>query len=136
MLTVVSGCDWLGIRARQRLAWRHGRLSAVAIVRSWHDAMNTRDADRLVELAAEDVEVGGPRGSGRGRQLLRDWVGRQLEGAAGHFEPRRYFGHGNTAVVEQRAEWRSVETGEPVGEPVEFGSVFAVDGGRVTRFAR
>ena len=43
---------------------------------SWYEAMNARDAERLVALAHDDVEVEGPRGVGRGAELLRAWVDR------------------------------------------------------------
>jgi ketosteroid isomerase-like protein len=107
----------------------------VAVVRSWHEAMNARDADRLVALAHDDVEVAGPRGVGRGTDLLRAWMDRQLGEVGLHLEPRRIFVRGDTAVVEQRAEWRAAGTGEVV-EGQEVGSVLVVRDGRVAQFAR
>ena len=32
---------------------------ALAVARSWHEAMNARDVERLVSLAHDDVEVAG-----------------------------------------------------------------------------
>ena len=50
--------------------------AAVEIVLAWHAALNESDVQRLLSLSTDDVEVGGPRGAGRGADLLRDWVAR------------------------------------------------------------
>jgi ketosteroid isomerase-like protein len=102
----------------------------VRIVKDWHEALNG-DPDRLVELSHPDVEVGGPRGSGHGTQLLREWVDR----ANISLEPRRFFHRAETVVVEEEAEWRSAETGEATGSQTA-GSVFVVRDGRVARVMR
>jgi ketosteroid isomerase-like protein len=75
----------------------------LAVVRSWHEAMNARDTERLVALAHDDVEVAGPRGVGRGTGLLRAWMDRQTGEAGLHLETRRYFVRGDTVVVDQLA---------------------------------
>ena len=80
----------------------------IRTVRAWHDALNSGDADYLVELSHLEVEVGGPRGTGHGTQLLREWVSR----ANICLEPRRVFHRADTVVVEQRAEWRAAATGK------------------------
>jgi ketosteroid isomerase-like protein len=103
----------------------------VRIVKDWHEALNSGDPDRLVELSHPDVEVGGPRGSGHGTQLLREWVDR----ANIRLEPRRFFHRAETVVVEEEAEWRSAETGEVTGSQT-VGSVFVVRDGRVARVMR
>jgi len=82
------------------------------VVRAWHEAMNARDTERLVALAHDDVEVAGPRGVGRGTDLLRAWMDRQAGQAGLHLEARRYFVRGDTVVVDQLAEWRTAATGE------------------------
>ena len=46
----------------------------VQTVLAWHEALNAGDADRLVKLSHPGIEVGGPRGGGRGGALLREWV--------------------------------------------------------------
>ena len=69
------------------------------VVEAWHEALNSGELDRLVELSHPEVEVGGPRGTGRGAQLLREWMGR----ANIRLEPRRVFHHADTVVVEQLA---------------------------------
>jgi ketosteroid isomerase-like protein len=100
--------------------------SAVVLVAEWHEALNAGDAERLVALVSDEVEVGGPRGSGHGIELLRDWVGR----AGIHLEPLRTFHRGDTVVVEQRATWLSPETGQP-GEPLVVASIFTIRDGRI-----
>jgi ketosteroid isomerase-like protein len=97
----------------------------VAVVRAWHAALNAGDIDRLVELSAEDVEVGGPRGTGNGAQLLREWFVR----AGVRIEPLEFFPRGDVVVVEQAATW-------PGGEPQPIASIFAVRDGRVARVIR
>ena len=107
------------------------RGSPVAIVQAWQHAANAQDVDRLLELSDPDIEVIGPRGSGRGHQLLRDWLGR----AGLNLETRRVFARGDVVVLAQHGVWRSVETGEGAGE-ADLASRFRVDGRRVVQFAR
>ncbi len=103
----------------------------VRVIEAWHEALNAGDADRLVALSHPDVVVGGPRRTGRGAQLLREWVDR----ANIRLKPRRVFHQAGTVVVEQEAEWRSAETGEATGgQPV--GSVFVVRDGRIESVLR
>lgn len=105
--------------------------SPLALVQAWQDAANRQNSDRLVELSAPDIEVVGPRGSGHGYQLLRDWVGR----AGLQLTTLRAFVRDNVVVVAQRGVWRSVETGEVTGER-DLASRFRIDGQRVGQFAR
>jgi hypothetical protein len=74
--------------------------SELRVVEAWHEALNGGEVDRLVDLSHPEVEVGGPRGTGRGAQLLREWVDR----ANIRLEPRRVFHHADTVVVEQWAQ--------------------------------
>jgi hypothetical protein len=100
------------------------------IVRAWHEAVNRGDADALVALSHDDIEVGGPRGSARGSPLLRDWLaqtGIQLE-------PRRWFTSPTELVVEQIAIWRFPDG--TVTDPQTIASSFAVENGLVTRSVR
>jgi hypothetical protein len=99
----------------------------VEVVRAWHDAVNAGDVDRLLALSTDDIEVGGPRGAGRGAQLLRDWFGR----AGIHLEPRQLFVRGATVVAAQGAMWRDAGSGVIRGEETPA-SVFVVDAGRVS----
>ncbi len=103
----------------------------VRVVEEWHESLNAGDAERLVALSHPDVGVGGPRGTGRGAGLLRDWVAR----ANIRLRPRRVFQREETVVVEEEAEWRSPETGEVIGASA-VGSVFVVHGGRVASIVR
>jgi hypothetical protein len=100
-------------------------------VRAWHEALNGGDAERLMALSHADIEVGGPRGVGRGSDLLLSW----FERANVTVQPRRYFHDGGTVVVEELAEWRSAETGEPTGSAV-VASIFEVEDGVVTSIVR
>ncbi len=97
-----------------------------AIVLAWHEALNSGDVDRLVALSAADVEVGGPRGSGRGAQLVRDWFGR----AGIRLTPLRVVARGQTLVVEQDARWSADEPSHRVA------SVFRVRDGKVASVVR
>lgn len=106
-------------------------LPELGIVEAWHKALNSGDVDSLVELSHPDVEVGGPRGTGQGVQLLRDWAGR----ANIHITPRRVFHRADTVVVEQWAQWRSAETGQLSGSQT-LGSVFVVRDYRIARVMR
>jgi ketosteroid isomerase-like protein len=108
-----------------------GGFSEVRVVEAWHEALNEGDVDRLVGLSHPDVEVGGPRGVGRGVRLLREWVHR----ANVRLEPRRLFRRGGTVVVEQAGQWRSAESGEVLGKHT-VASVFAVSDGLVTSVVR
>jgi SnoaL-like domain len=101
-----------------------------AVVRAWHDAVNRGDADTLVALCVEDIEVGGPRGSARGRELLRDWLDR----AGIQLKPRRWFASPAEMVVEQVATWRGPD-GE-VTDPQSIASWFTVEAGLVKRTVR
>jgi ketosteroid isomerase-like protein len=100
----------------------------IQTVIAWHDALNNGDVERLVALCHPDVEVGGPRGSAHGTQILREWVDR----ANIRLEAGRTFGEADTVIVEQGAEWRSAEPG---GAQM-VASVFVVSDGLVTSVLR
>jgi hypothetical protein len=100
------------------------------IVRAWHEAVNRGDADALVAVCDDDIEVGGPRGSARGSALLRDWLDR----AGIQLEPRRWFASPAELVVEQVATWRG--SGGEASGPQTVASSFIVEEGLVTRTVR
>lgn len=106
-------------------------LSPLALVLEWQDAANQQDSDRLAELSTPDIEVVGPRGSGHGRQLLREWLAR----AGLQLTAVRAFARDDVVVLAQRGVWRSVETGAATGER-DLASRFRVDGQQVAQFAR
>ena len=97
-------------------------------VLAWHDALNSGDVERLLALSHPDVEVGGPRGSAHGAQILREWVDR----ADIRLVPARTFSEAGTVVVEQGAEWQSADP----GNVQTAASVFVVGDGLVTSVVR
>jgi antitoxin (DNA-binding transcriptional repressor) of toxin-antitoxin stability system len=105
--------------------------NSLDVVRAWLNAVNSRDYELVIERSDPDIEIVGPRGSGYGHQLLRDW----LDHARLSLETLRAFARGDTVVVAQRGIWRSVETGEVIGE-ADVASLFRVEGGRVAQYAR
>jgi ketosteroid isomerase-like protein len=100
----------------------------IQTVIAWHAALNSGDVERLVAFSHPDVEVGGPRGSGHGAQILREWMDR----ANVRLEPRRIFHEANAIVVEQEAEWQTEES----GDRQTVASVFVVRDGLVTSVMR
>jgi hypothetical protein len=100
------------------------------VVRAWHEAVNRGDADALVALSDEDIEVGGPRGSARGHATLRDWLDR----AGIQLAPRRWFASPAELVVEQVATWRGSDG--VLTNPQIIASSFTVEGGKVMRTIR
>src|SRR5262245_18377508 len=96
----------------------------VAVVLALHDAVNTQNVERLLALSTPDIEIVGPRGSGRGRELLRDWLGR----AGATFEPRRIFVRGGAVAIEQHAAWRAPDSSDVISE-VDLASSFTVADG-------
>ena len=105
--------------------------SPFALVQAWQGAANSQNIDRLIELSAPTIEIVGPRGSGYGHQLLRDWLSR----AGLYLTTQRAFVRDNTVVVAQHGVWRSVETGAVTGER-DLASRFQVDGQHIVQFAR
>ena len=101
------------------------------VIHAWHEALNAGDADRLAALSHPDVAMEGPRGAVRGREVLKEWVGR----ANIRLEPLRWFGRGRTVVVEERAAWRDAETGEEKGRAA-VATVFKLSGGLVAGISR
>jgi hypothetical protein len=91
----------------------------VEAVLAWHEA---GDAGRLAALSHPDVEVGGPRGTARGRQALADWVGQ----ANVRLEPLCLFHHGRAVVVEVVPTRHDARTGTITGEAV-VATVFVLD---------
>jgi hypothetical protein len=119
------------------------QLFPLEVVESWHSAVDAQDIEQLCSLTSRDVEVVGPRGTGRGHEAVRQWFRRGGFNA----EPLRFFcGPRGQVVVEQRGRWFSPEavTVEDSGrwfipdttsERV-VASVFCVVAGRVVRYQR
>ena len=96
-------------------------------VLAWHEALNAGDAERVASLSHPEVEIGGPRGSARGRQVLKDWVAH----ANVRLEPLRLFQRDQTVVAEEAATWSDAGSRETIGEAT-VATVFELDGGLVT----
>ena len=106
-------------------------VKAVDVVRAWHEALNAGDVERLIAHSSENIELGGPRGSARSIQVLREWVGR----AGLHLEPRQTFIRDNAVVVEQAARWQ-LPGSTDAAEPETVASVFVVRDGRIASVSR
>lgn len=72
--------------------------SEKATVLAWHDALNARDLDTLLELSSDDIEIGDAHGAAQGHAALQDWA-RALDVNA---EPGRIYIHDGVVVVEQQ----------------------------------
>ena len=101
------------------------------VVREWHAAVNAGVTDAALALTTPDVELGGPRGTARGHDALRRWIGT----AGINLRLSMSFARSGTVVVEQRARWRSPDTGE-LGDEEHVGSVFTVRDGLIERIVR
>lgn len=104
---------------------------AVAVVQAWQAAANRQNVERLLELSDPNIEIVGPRGVGYGRQLLREWLSR----AGLTLETQQMFARDAIVVVRQHGMWRSVETGDAMGQ-ADLASHFRVERGRVVQYAR
>ena len=107
---------------------------AGTVAREWIVALNAQNADRLVELAAPDVEFATPRGVQRGLEVLRSFVARQSYGTALWVEIDRVFVGPDVAVVSGRDEYRSTETGERMDASTSA-TVFRLRDGLVVRLS-
>jgi ketosteroid isomerase-like protein len=84
-----------------------------------------------VSLSTVDVEVGGPRGSTSGVEVLRDWAVR----TGIQLTPGRQVALGQDSLaIEQSARWRTDSGG--LTEPQTVASVFRVRDGRVASVIR
>ncbi len=94
------------------------------------DFVNSGDTERLANLVTDDVEIGGPQGSARGRDVLINWVGR----TGIRLEPTDWYQRDGTVIVGQQARWPD-DTGT-LGDPIAVATVFAVSGGWIGLIAR
>lgn len=72
--------------------------SEKATVLAWHDALNARDLETLLELSSDDIEIGDAHGAAQGHAALQDWA-RALDVNA---EPGRIYIRDGVVVVEQQ----------------------------------
>lgn len=103
----------------------------LAVVQAWHEAVNRGEIDRLAELLDDDVEFGGPRGSGRGGEIVLDWA----RHSGIHLEPVRWFQRGEDVVVEEIATWQLPDNGELV-PPSDISTHFQIRNDLVRRVVR
>lgn len=104
----------------------------LGVVEAWLDAVDRADTAAAVALCAPDLEVVGPRGGVRGREVLGPWMAR----AGFTARPLRWFcGADGAVVVEQDATWADPATGAERGRAV-VASAFLVADGVITRFER
>lgn len=102
----------------------------VDIVVAFHRYLAAHDPDAVVALAHDDVEVGGPRGTGSAPGLLREWVGR----ANVTMTPTRWFARDDVVVVEQEAVWHD-SAGEETGRQAVT-TTFRVRDGKIAGIYR
>lgn len=107
-------------------------LGSLGVVQEWLSAVNRGDSRRVQELSAEDVEVVGPRGSARGRQVLAEWLARAGFSAVAL---RWFCGPDGTVVVEQAARWSDVDSDTELGR-ARVASQFTVTAGTVAYYQR
>lgn len=103
----------------------------LAVVEAWQEAAGRGDVDEVLRLSSPEIEIVGPRGTARGHDPLRAWMGHARVGLT----TLRRFARGGVAVVAQHGVWRDVATGEVTGE-ADVASRFRVEGGRVAEYAR
>lgn len=102
------------------------------LVVAWHEAVREQDTAALAALVHSDVEVGGPKGSGRGLDLLIDWV--QNSGIG--LEIESFLQRGLTFVVAQTATWPDADSADGRSEPIAVASVFVVMGAQISKVLR
>lgn len=106
-------------------------LSPRATVQAFHEHFNAGRRDEVMALATDDIAIGGARGTGAGKQLLEEWVGR----ATTTMWPRRWFAEGDTVVIEEQIEWRSRD-GDRVMDSTVWGIAFTVRDGKIASLSR
>lgn len=106
--------------------------SPLAVALAWQDAVNARDAMRLTELSSPEIKIVGPRGSGCGHQLLRQW----LERAGLSLTTLRVFARGRVIVLEQQGIWASPSSGATTGARALATQFEVNDHHQVAYFAR
>lgn len=71
--------------------------SEIATVLAWHDALNSGDAETLMSLSSDDIEIGDAHGAAQGHAALRDWA----EKTDATVEVGRIYYHDGVVVVEE-----------------------------------
>ncbi|MDO9380384.1 MAG: hypothetical protein Q7T56_16180 [Nocardioidaceae bacterium] len=103
----------------------------IAVVERWLEALNDGDVATLASLSSADIEIVGPRSSGFGRPLVRQWAERARMTAV----PLRWFsGAGSTVVALCEATWHDTD-GRPT-DTLQVAMMFEVDRRKVACLAR
>lgn len=100
----------------------------VETVRVWHEAVNAGDIEAAVACCHPEVEVGGPRGSGHGHDLMRGWLTR----SGIRLEPQTDLVESapGLILVEELARWTADQVPFPAPtEPTSTWCVFQVEYG-------
>lgn len=103
----------------------------VRVVHDWLAAANAGDVEAVLRLTAPDVVIVGPRGTARGHDVLRAWMGH----AGATFETRETYAAGDSVVVAQHGVWRDPQTAAVRGE-ADVATRFVVAAGRVAEMQR
>lgn len=101
------------------------------LVDRFHERFNAGDTAGMLEMTTDTVSVGGARGRGNGRDLLREWLDRKTTSLT----PQRWFRKDDLVVVEELVEWRTGRT-DAVTDRTVWGMVFAFEGGKIARIGR
>ena len=82
------------------------RISEIATVLAWHDALNSSDIDTLLAVSSDDIDIAGEEGAAQGLTVLREWA----SSSGLTLVPGRMFMHDGVIVVEEQATWASSRT--------------------------
>jgi len=104
---------------------------ATDTILAWLDAVNVGDIETALELTTPDVAIVGPRGAGRGREVLGTWLGH----AGASFVTQAIYEAGDAVVVAQRGIWHDVASGAVRGE-ADVATRFRVVAGQVSEIQR
>ena len=110
-------------------------MNRADVLDAWRAAWNARDADALVSLADEQIELLTPHGVQQGAGALRGMVAKQSFGVRLYLGPQDYRFKGDTVVLVGPIEWRSVEEDDAVVERQDdAAAAFTFSGDRIARF--
>ena len=79
--------------------------SEIATVLAWHDALNAKDVETLVQLSSEDIKIGDAHGAAMGVPALTEWA----QAFAHTVTVGRMSVHDGAVVAEQTLEDGTVE---------------------------
>jgi ketosteroid isomerase-like protein len=87
--------------------------SEIATVLAWHDALNERDFDTLLQVSSDDIEFGDVNGAGQGHEALREWAGSLGVSAA---DPGRLYVRDHVTSVFRHADLAAALTATELTE--------------------